>query len=189
MSINLREARSIIRKAKRRVVQGESVSHINLTAMMDMMTILLVFMIQSLSMTASPLNIPVSLPPSTTDLPEPEASKTVTIARDSILVEGVPILKVENGDVDASERKEGQFGVEITKLRTSLSDHHEGLYQLAALSGQEPRHELTIVADKEIPYKLLYSVMSTAGQASAKNHPDGPGFQKYRLIVIKNEVQ
>jgi biopolymer transport protein ExbD len=186
MSIPVREARAIIRKAKRRVAEGDSIAYLNLTAMMDMMTILLVFLIETMSITTSPLNISVALSMSSTHAPEPEQAKTLTIAKSAILVEGLPVVKVLNGDVDPSEKTNGQFGVEIGKLRTNLSEHHEALY-LHAAPGEEPSHELTIIADKDIPYRLLYTVMFTAGRASAKNHPDGPGFQKYRLIVTRSE--
>jgi biopolymer transport protein ExbD len=186
MAIGAREARAIIRKAKRRVPEGDNISSLNLTAMMDMMTILLIFLIMTLAISTSPLSISVALPPSSTRAPEPEQSKTVTIAKEAILVEGIPVVKVLNGDVDSGERKEGQFGSEITKLREVLSAHHEGLYKLS--QGEEPLHELTILADKDVPYRLLYSVMYTAGQATAKSHPTGPGFTKYRLIVLKTET-
>jgi biopolymer transport protein ExbD len=185
MAISVRDARAIIRKARRRVPEGDSITTLNLTAMMDMMTILLIFLIMAMAVATSPLTVSVSLPPSTTQLPEPEQTKVVTIAKEAILVEGVPIVKVLNGDVSTGERTEGQFGSEITKLREILSAHHEGLYKLSG--GEEPTHELTIIADKDIPYRLLYSVMYTAGQATAKSHPSGPGFTKYRLIVLRNE--
>jgi len=187
MAISPQEARSIIRKAKRRVPEGEEITHINLVAMMDMMTILLVFLIMNLTVTTSPLNVVVALSPSTTRQPESsqEHAKSVTIAKSAILVEGAPVVKVLNGDVDASEKTQGQFGVEIGKLKAVLSDHHQQMYN--ALGGGEPPHELTIIADKDIPYRLLYTVMFTAGRANAKNVPDGPGFQKYRLIVMRSE--
>jgi biopolymer transport protein ExbD len=186
MSIEFREARSLIRKARRRVPEsGEAVSSINLTALMDMMTILLIFLIQNMAITTSPLSVSVVLPPSTSQAPEPEQAKTVTIAQSAILVEGMPVVRVSHGDVDASEKSQGQFGNEIGKLRSVLADHHEALYRLSG--SEEPTHELTILADKEIPYRLLYSVMYTAGRASAKNHPDGPGFTKYRLIILKTQ--
>jgi biopolymer transport protein ExbD len=188
MSIRPSEARSIIRKARRRVPEGESISSLNLTAMMDMMTILLVFMIMTMSLSTSPLSIAVALPPSTTQQPQPEQAKTVTIAKDSILIEGTPVVKLVGGDVDASEKAQGQFGIEIAKLKTVLSEHHEGLYQAAQKFGGEVRHELIILADKDTPYRLLYSVMYTAGRASAKGHPDGPGFTNFRLIVVRNEL-
>jgi biopolymer transport protein ExbD len=186
MAFTVREARAVIRKTVRRVPEGDNIMSLNLTAMMDMMTILLIFLIETMAITTSPLSVAVTLPPSTTHQPEPEQSKTVTIARESILVEGLPVVRVLNGDVDAAERREGQFGSEITKLRETLSAHHEGLYKLSA-AGEEPPHELTIIADKDIPYRLLYSVMYTAGQAVAKSHPEGPGFTKYRLIVLKSD--
>jgi len=188
MSIKASEARSIIRKAVRRVPEGENINAINLTAMMDMMTMLLVFMIMTMSISASPLSIAVSLPPSTSQQPQPEDAKTVTIAKDSILVEGVPVVKLVGGDVDSSEKAQGQFGIDIVKLRTVLAEHHEGLYLRAQGRDDEVRHELIILADKSTPYRLLYSVMYTAGRASAKNHPDGPGFTNFRLIVVRNEV-
>ncbi len=192
MSIKLSEARSIIRKARRRVPEGEAITHLNLTAMMDMMTILLVFMIKSMSVQASPLNIPVVLAPSTTRLPEPEVTKTVTIAKSAILVEGKPVVGVKmfgnQLDVDPSDKTQGSFGIEIGKLKDVLGEHHQGLYNLSP--GKEPLHELTIVADKEIPFRLLYSVMYTAGQAKAKklvSDPNAPGFNKFRLIVLRKD--
>lgn len=187
MAISVQEARSIIRKARRRVPQGEAISTLNLTALMDMMTILLIFLIQTMAVTTSPLSVSVVLPPSTTRAPEPEQAKTVTIASSAILVEGVPVVRVLNGDVDASEKSQGQFGSEIGKLRAVLADHHEALYKLSG--GQEPAHELTILADKNIPYRLLYAVMFTAGRANAKSHANGPGFSKYRLIVLRDTTQ
>jgi biopolymer transport protein ExbD len=183
MAITVREARQIIRQAKRRVPEGESISSLNLTALMDMMTILLIFLIQDMAISTSPLSISVTLPPSTTRAPQPEQAKMVTIAKSAILVEGMPVVRVLNGDVDASEKSQGQFGNEIGKLRQVLSEHHEQLYRLSP--NEEPAHELTIIADKDIPYRLLYAVMFTAGRASAKNHPNGPGFTKYRLIVLR----
>lgn len=185
MSFSVHEARSIIRKAKRRVPEGESITGLNLTALMDMMTILLIFLIQNMLVVPSPFSVSVTLPPSSSRAPEPEVAKTVTIAKSAILVEGMPVVKVVNGDVDASEKSQGQFGNEIGKLRAVLADHHEALYRLSP--NEEPAHELTILADKDIPYRLLYSVMYTAGRANAKSHTDGPGFTKYRLIVLQKE--
>ena len=189
MAVTVREARQIIRQAKRRVPEGEAISSLNLTALMDMMTILLIFLIQSMAITTSPLSVSVALPPSSSRAPEPEQAKTVTIAKSAILVEGLPVVRVLNGDVDASEKSQGQFGNEIGKLRAVLSDHHEALYRLHAPEGIEPPHELTILADKDIPYRLLYSVMFTAGRANAKSQPTGPGFNRYRLIILRDATR
>ena len=177
MSINLTEARSIIRKARRRVPEGENISHLNITPMMDMMTILLVFMIKSMAVATSPLNLgELSLPKSATHEPPPAEAVQIVIARNIILVEGEPIAPVTNGDVDASYKSGGSFGIEITKLKTQLEGHHKRIRTIAAAQGTKPSDEVTIVADKDTPYRLLSSVMYTAGQAE---------FSEYRLIVLR----
>ena len=81
MAFTVREARAVIRKTVRRVPEGDSVSTLNLTAMMDMMTILLIFLIMTMAFSTSPLSVSVALPPSTTRAPEPEQTKVVTIAK------------------------------------------------------------------------------------------------------------
>jgi len=53
MSFTQREARSIIRKAVARVPEGEEIRHLNIMPMMDMMTILLVFLIQNFAQSSA----------------------------------------------------------------------------------------------------------------------------------------
>lgn len=176
--ISVTEARSIIRKAKRRVPEGEAITHLNITPMMDMMTILLVFMIKSMAVQTTTLNLNnITLPSSTTKAPPPEEAVAVVITRDAIMVEGDPIVKVKNGDVDASEKTAGSFGIEIAKLKDNLTKQHTRLKKIAASRGDEATNDITIIADKDTPYRLLASVMYTAGQAE---------FSQYRLIVLRN---
>ena len=111
-------------------------------------------------------------------MPPPEEAVQVTIARTAILVEGVPKVAVKNGDVDASEKKAGSFGIEITQVKDELTKHHTRVKKIAQARGEEPTQELTIIADKETPYRLLWSVIYSAGQAEFKN---------YRLIVLRTE--
>src|SRR5579885_3582681 len=132
MSISHKEARSLIRKAKRRVPEGESITHLNITAMMDMMTILLVFMIKSATSSASTMNLrDVALPQSSTQLAPPEESVVVTIAKSAILVEGEPVVAVKDGDVDPADKTEGQFGILIGKLQFKLAQHHTRIKTIA----------------------------------------------------------
>lgn len=179
MSISVREARSIIRKAKRRVPEHESVSHLNLTAMMDMMSILLVFMIKSMATQTSAMTIKdITLPNSSTKAPPPEEAVMITIARSAILVEGDPVVEVLNGDVPPSEKTQGKYGIEIGKLKEILTKHHTRIKKLSAGQGVEDPREVTIIADMETPYRLLASVMYSAGQAE---------FAQYRMIVLRRE--
>ena len=90
------QVKAAIRRKLRRHPEHEH-TDLNIYPMMDMMTILLVFMIKTMASAASPLSLPVALPPSSTPIGEPEEAVTVTIAKSAILVEGEPIVAVKNG--------------------------------------------------------------------------------------------
>src|SRR5688572_7352805 len=118
--ITKHEARSIIRKGVKRVPVGEEIRHLNIMPMMDIMTILLVAFIMTASESAV-LNVnDVNLPGSRTLDPLPENAVTMTIARQGILVDGQSVVKVANGAVDASEKKDGALGLQIPKLSRYL---------------------------------------------------------------------
>src|SRR3989337_509222 len=104
MSIGVREARSLIRKARRRVPEGEAITHLNIVSMMDMMTIPLVFMIKSLAPPSEMDMRAVPPPQSSTRMTVPESATSVTIAKTAILVEGAPIVAVKNGDGGGSAK-------------------------------------------------------------------------------------
>ena len=55
MGFSQREARKLIRKATSRVPEGESIRHLNIMPMMDMMTILLVAFIFQAATSATAL--------------------------------------------------------------------------------------------------------------------------------------
>src|SRR5512139_2942465 len=97
-----REARNLIRKAIKRVPEGESIRHLNIMPMMDMMTILLVAFIFQMATSALELTAgTVALPSTATDAPVPEKAWTLIITPTGIVVEGKSIVSVNNGDVDA----------------------------------------------------------------------------------------
>jgi biopolymer transport protein ExbD len=177
--ISISQARALIRKAKRRVPEGENISHLNITPMMDMMTILLVFLIKSLAAETSTLSLAdASLPVSSTKQQPPTEAVSIIIGRENILIEGKPIVKVKNGDVDASDKTEGALGIEISKVKEELAKHHARIKAISAQEGKDASNELTIIADKDTPFRLLSAVMYTAGQAE---------FGSYRMIVVRNE--
>ena len=87
-------------------------------------------------------------------------------------------MKIKNGDVDASEKTAGSFGIEIAKLKDNLVKQHTRIKKIAASRGDTPSNEITVIADRNTPYRLLAAVMYTAGQAE---------FSNYRLIVLRTE--
>jgi biopolymer transport protein ExbD len=189
MSFTQREARSLIRKAVGRVPEGETIRHLNIMPMMDMMTILLVAFIYQAAVSATQLTAgTVSLPKSLSDDDLPEGASTVIITRTGIVVtagkEAKSIVSVSNGDVDPAEREGGTTGIKIPRLTNFLSAlHHEEDAARARQPGYDPNTapaaELLIIADRTTPYRLLIEVLFSAKQKEA-------GYKHFRLIVQKS---
>ena len=178
------EARSLVRKAVKRVPEGEEIRHLNIMPMMDMMTILLVAFIFSAATSATALTAgSVSLPRTQSDDDLPEGAATLIISKSGIVVEGESILSVSNGQVDPAEKEGGIQGIKIPRLTNFLAKLHA--LQLQALRSkpgydpsQEKPPELMIIADRTTPYRLLIEVMFSAKQKEA-------GYKVFRLIVQK----
>ena len=185
MSFSTREARGVIRKAVKRVPEGEVVRHLNITAMMDMMTILLVTFIFQASVTSNELTASqVKMPESITSEPMPETTGEVIITTTGIVVfdgkDAFSIVAVRNGDVDPSEKEGGALGVKIPKLTQFLGNFRQAQEGALKQRGKDiPIPELMIIADRTTPYGLLLAVLFSAKQKEA-------GYKHFRLIVQKS---
>jgi biopolymer transport protein ExbD len=177
--ITKREARSLVRKAVKRVPEGEEIRHLNIMPMMDIMTILLVaFLMTAMESSNLPLG-DVKLPSSQTTDKMPENAVKLTIAPESILVEGKPVVGLKNRAVDPSEKKDGALGMQIPKLSRFLGSIRHTFDQDLIRRGQQPSPvpELLIIADKATPYKLLFEVI-------VSSRSDDAGYRRFRLILL-----
>jgi biopolymer transport protein ExbD len=187
-----REARGLVRKAVARVPEGESIRHLNIMPMMDMMTILLVAFIFQMATSALELTAgSVQLPRTEADAPLPEKAFTLVITPTGIVVEGKPIVSVANGDVDPSEKEGGTMGMKIPRLTNFLAALHQGEVQQMLKSGQDPTKnppELLIIADRTTRYGLLVEAMfsAKAKEACVPVNNTALCYKHFRLIVQKN---
>ena len=164
------QVKAIIRR-KLRKQEEHGHNELNIYPMMDMMTILLVFLIMQFAQTAatvvqSPeLQIPVSTSQETL-----EQATIVTISSSSVLVDGNSALSLRNGLVDPGLKQGGANGFLITPLLTAMQ-HKKELLEVVA--GHNPRRpftgDLEIVADKHTPYRTVIEVVYTCGQAHFAN--------------------
>jgi biopolymer transport protein ExbD len=181
--ITKQESRSIIRQAVKRVPEGEEIRHLNIMPMMDIVTILLVafLVIAAESSAAVELNT-VELPTSQSLDPPPELAEVVTISTEAILVGGDPFLPVLNGDVDQSKKKDGALGLTIPELSQFLGFVRKKSEDAMRAAGKEPPAlpELVIIADKAIPFKLLYEVIASSRTEEA-------GYRRFRLLVLERQ--
>ena len=154
---------------------------LNIYPMMDMMTILLVFLIQSFAQ-SSAANVVQSeelqIPQSTSEK-EVDSALSITISASEIVVEGKQALSLRNGQVDPSQKQGGSNGFLVTPLLNSLQLHRDRLKLIAqAQGGRAFKGEVQIIADKRTPYRTLVEVLYTMGQAE---------FKAMRFVLLKAE--
>jgi biopolymer transport protein ExbD len=166
-----------IRSYARKLAEPEDIKDLNIVPMMDMMTIILVFLLKSFTSSATLVNLDqnLSLPPSQTRL-APKQAVPVTITKRVLLVEGDAVAPINGGRIDPQLKRDGDNGYYITPLVDLLSKVARREKKIAEVTGGKFDGELTIIADKTTPYRLLTEVLYSCGQAEYAN---------YRLLVLK----
>jgi biopolymer transport protein ExbD len=166
------------RKKKEIKEHEEAVEELNITAMLDMMTIILVFLLKSYSAssTAVTLSEDLMLPMSASQTNVEDAIR-VTISQKEIAVDDKVVCHLVNGAVDPSAKRDGDAGYFITPLFNNLLRHVMNLEKIAKLNPKMKfRGRIIIIGDKNISYRLLTEVLYTAGQARLGN---------FRLMVLR----
>ncbi len=129
---------------------------LNLVSLMDIFTILVFFLlVNSSDVETLPNAKDLQLPES---IAEDKANETVVIliGETDIIVQGTPVARVE--DVMATK------GNNIPALRQALLSQNDRVLRRAAKTDIAGR-EVTIMGDKDIPYRLLKKVMATCTQS------------------------
>ena len=174
--ISRREARKTLQRVKNSIGDGGDVSHLNITAMMDMMSILLVFMLKQFAVQQAGMTAGDNLQlPKSTSVLKPLPSVNVTVSLNSIIIEGDGVASVRNGAVDPSSKRDGANGYYITPVVETLQKHANRLKKLQAMGATPFDHTILMLVDKSIPYRLVTEVLYSAGQAE---------FSNYRMVVL-----
>jgi biopolymer transport protein ExbD len=168
--------RVIRRKTRKHEVEEEH--GLNIYPMMDMMTILLVFLIQSFASGAAEIVQSEELQiPTSTSMVDASEALGVIVSNGEIVVEGKHVLSLRNGKVDPSLKQGGGNGWLITPLFNNLKQHRDRLKTIAQRNTARAfRGEVRIVADKRTPFRTLGEVIYTLGQTE---------FGSLRFIVLQ----
>ena len=161
-----------IRQARKNRSNGDV--KLNITSMMDMFTIILVFLIKNFS-TEGAIVTPadnLTLPKSSVKMRANQAlgikvSKNTIIVENVLVVSSEDFLKIQN-----------QKDFMIQQLHDVLVKYADESKKMAEISGKEFSGEITIQGDVEIPYSILTRVMYTCGQA---------GYPKMNLFVYRQD--
>lgn len=146
------------------------IPRLKMTSMMDILTVLLLFLLKSFVVDADVAAPPpdVTLPGSTSD-ELPETAIVVAISDETILVGGRPVTTV------AAALSGGDLL--IPELEAELTAELDQMDEIAARRGRAAGGgQITIQGDKDLEYQLLEKVMYTCGLA---------GFDRMALAVIR----
>jgi biopolymer transport protein ExbD len=173
-----REYRRARRKA--REAEGE-IRELNIVAMMDMMTIILVFLLKSYQASAINVNMGVDLtiPQSTTQL-HPQENITVTLTQREVTVNDRRVIEVSGGVIPASAKEGGRADAYyVGPVYDALKREVDKQKYIARYNKDAPfAGRLNVVADRKIPYRTLMEVLYTAGQAE---------LGEYKFMVLKGD--
>ncbi len=159
------------RRIKRMSRNRGKISKMNLTSLMDVFTILVFFLLVnsgSVEVLDAPKN--VTLPESRVEA-KPRETVVIFVSRDEVLVQGKLVALVAdilNGDTTALDP--------ITSRLAELKENIVGPNTLAVAGSQE----VTILADKSVPFTVIKTIMSTC--------TDG-GYENVSLGVIQKGAQ
>jgi biopolymer transport protein ExbD len=159
------------RRKKRYAMPGGEITELNLTPMMDMMTILLVYLLGSQASEAGKINVDDHLrPPESVSEEIVKPAVTVTVTDQEILVDSVQVKTM------AELIGAGGPQVYINELVDALTVKAEDLKKLETLGGPPFDGSVLIVAHRSTPYNILSSVLYSAGRAQ---------YGRFRLVVMK----
>ncbi len=173
-----RELRRAINKNR---VEPE-IDFLNITAMLDMMTIILVFLLKSMSQSSAslPQSSDLTMPKSVLTTEASQEGVAVLISKSSIIVDDnivAPVPADATHGVEGKYKRSGPTDLYIVPLANALQSWRERDRQVRLATGKDPSSsEAIIIADENTPYRLLTEVLFTLGQCE---------FAKFHLMVLQ----
>ncbi len=163
----MRNSRRIKRMKRNRVKIGK----MNLTSLMDVFTILVFFLLVnsgSVELVEAPKDVKL---PESREEAKPRETVVISISPEDVIVQGVAVARVE--DVLEGE------AASLDPLAARLAELKESIVGPATMSIAESQ-EVTILADKSVPFIVVRKIMSAC---------TGEGYENVSLAVIQKPTQ
>jgi biopolymer transport protein ExbD len=172
-----------LRKEIRRRATDPEINFLNITAMLDMMTIILVFLLKSMSQSSA--NIPQSsdltMPRSTLTTEASQEGVAVMVSKSQVVVDDNPVCPVPadpSHGIEGKFKRSGPNDLYIVPLANALQSWRERDRQIRAATGKDPSFsEAIVIADANTPYRLLVEILFTLGQTE---------FSRFHLMVLQS---
>jgi biopolymer transport protein ExbD len=179
----LKERRARLdRRARRKArEQAGEIKELNIVAMMDMMTILLVFLLKSYQASTLSVNMSegLTIPVSSTQL-VPQENISVTVSMHEVAVNDRKVVVLQGGVIPPAYKEGGRAeAFYVGSVFEALKKEVDKQKYIAQYNKNAPfSGRLNVIADKKITYRTLMEVLYTAGQAE---------LGEYKFMVMKND--
>ena len=158
-------------RGRRHRKRAHGPNHMALIPFIDMMTILVVFLlVHTADVDILPNTKNIVMPQSISEL-KPRATVVVMVTRYAVLVNGRTVVPIAT--LNAMPDSE----TIIQPLKAELASQADRVLRNAARDDQVAR-EITIMGDKDLPFRILKKVMATCTEAS---------YGKVSLAVVEAE--
>jgi len=154
--------------------------YLNITAMLDMMTIILVFLLKSManSSASMPQSDDLKLPRtvlSTEMTEEAQSGVVVVVSRSQVMIDGNFVANVPAnavGGLEAKYKRSGPNDLFIVPLANQARSWRERDKQIRQVRGKDASFsEALVIADKGTPFRVILEVFNTLNQSEfAKLH-------------------
>ena len=141
---------------------------INLTSLMDVFTILVFFLLVNSGSELLEAPRQLVLPESVVET-KPRETVVIYVNKDEVLVQGEPVVRI--ADILAMN------GQDIEPIMTRLAELQDRVIGVRTQAVAESK-EVTILADKSIPFSVVKQVMSSC---------TSQGYERISLAVIQKE--
>jgi biopolymer transport protein ExbD len=173
--------RELRREIKRKQLEPE-INFLNITAMLDMMTIILVFLLKSMSQSSAslPQSADLTMPKSVLTTEASQEGVAVLVSKSQIIVDDnvvCPVPADATHGVEGKYKRSGSTDLYIVPLANALQSWRERDRQVRLATGKDPSaSEAIVIADAGTPFRLLTEVLFTLGQSE---------FAKFHLMVLQ----
>jgi len=182
--------KAALRKAVRKNAKDAEIDFLNITAMLDMMTIILVFLLKnaSASNAAPPQGEDLKLPKSIMLGNPKEEGIAIFISKTQIIVgeDPNPIVPLPSREALAQSGVDARFkggdanSLKIVPLLNSLQNLRQVDKAVRQAKGLDDKSEAVIIADANTPFRLIAEVLFTMGQAE---------FGKFHMMVLSGSAK
>jgi biopolymer transport protein ExbD len=150
---------------------------LQITSMMDMFTIILVFLLKSFSAEGSILTNAdnLVLPNSDSHKKPTEINLQLAVTEDMILIDNIPLIPTDDIRKIPADDPDPVVGALKDKLESCL-EFEENMVRAGALN--EMTRRVVIQVDKNVGFDVLFKVMNTCGKA---------GYETMNFAVMERE--